>query len=80
MDIPDPPALYKRKYSEKDNISFKDLRTAYHTAARMVERFGDKYLPIFERLDTEIESHQQQETLRARALKIAQRSKVNKTK
>ncbi len=67
---------YKRKYAEHDNVSFVDLRSAYEIAASMVAKHGDKYLPIFERLDKEIQTRKQQEHIKAKALEVAKKAKI----
>jgi hypothetical protein len=78
MKAPEPPTLYKRRYTETDKISSKDLYKSYRTAARMVDKYGEKYLPLFERLHTEIEDLKRTEELKARATEIARRSRRSK--
>ena len=36
-----------------DQLSLAQIKRAYHQAAKIVARYGDKYLPIFERLEKE---------------------------
>lgn len=73
MDKPQEPIIYKRKYGDHDEVSFSDLRAAYETAAGMVADHGDKYLPLFERLDQAMQERQHQESVKARALEVARR-------
>lgn len=39
----------------KQQVSDKDIETALHSVAQLVHVYGDKYWPIFERLEEEIE-------------------------
>ena len=75
MATPDVPTIYKRKYSETDEVTLSDLRQAYRVAAQLVAKDGDKYLPLFERLDQEIEAREHQENIKAKAFKIAKQTK-----
>lgn len=53
--------LYK---NTKPPITFKDIQKAYVQAAKIVSVYGEKYLPIFERVETEYLKHQKKmETL-----------------
>ncbi len=80
MTTPDMPLLYKRKYTDGDEVSFSDLQEAYRMAANLVAKGGDDYLPIFERLDKEMQERQYKETMKARALEVAKHfSKNNPT-
>lgn len=67
------PTIYRRKYGDHDEVSFTDLRAAYEIAASMVAEHGDKYLPLFERFDREMQTRQQQEAVKSRALEVARR-------
>ena len=81
MDMPQEPIIYKRKYGDHDEVSFSDLRAAYETAAGMVADHGDKYLPLFERLDQAMQERQHQESVKARALEVArQKAQRHKNK
>ena len=40
----------------KHQISEKDVETALHSVAQLVKRHGDKYWPIFVRLEHELEN------------------------
>jgi|AntRauTorcE11897_2_1112592.scaffolds.fasta_scaffold08388_5 hypothetical protein len=73
MKRPEPPTLYKRKYKDDDEVSLRDLQTAYRRAAKMVVERGDQFLPVFDRIDKEIQEHKNREALKARAQKVAQR-------
>lgn len=76
MDPPPPPTLYKRKYNaDNDEVSPSDLREAYQLAARMVADHGEKYLPLFERLDREMNLQKEREAIKNRALIIANKLK-----
>jgi len=62
---------YTRKYGAGDEVSSEDLMTAYEAAARLVAAHGDDYLPLFERLDAELQSLEEKERARSRALEVA---------
>jgi len=49
----------------------RDLGTAVQLAARIVARYGDQYLPIFERLENELSALQTKTERLRRALEIA---------
>ncbi|MEM9299158.1 MAG: hypothetical protein AAGA64_12320 [Bacteroidota bacterium] len=48
-----------------------EIIVARDECARIIARFGDQYLPIFERLENEIEKREKDGALFRRALKIA---------
>ncbi|TVQ84003.1 MAG: hypothetical protein EA357_04185 [Micavibrio sp.] len=76
METPKKPVLYTRKYTKDDDISFDDLRTAYRRAARLVDTHGKDYLPVFERLERELQERQHEEALLARAKEVARQRKT----
>ena len=41
--------------SLKQNVSDKEIEAALHSVAQLVNVYGDKYWPIFERLEEELE-------------------------
>lgn len=52
-------------------VTLSELRHARWLAAIVVRDFGEKYLPIFERLDAECEAMERKEMLLQRAHEIA---------
>ena len=38
-----------------DKVSEKELEAAFHSVAQLVNSYGDKYWPIFERLENELD-------------------------
>ena len=48
-----------------------DLERAYIIAAEIVQRYGDTYLPIFERLHIEMQKLRQKQDLKDIAMNIA---------
>ena len=52
-------------------ISYKELKKAYIQAAKIVAKYGDKYLPIFKRLEREFKKRQDDIDTLNRAIKIA---------
>jgi len=74
MSKPEVPTIYKRKYGDHDDVSFADLSAAYKVAASMVAKHGDEFLPMFERLDKEMQTRKNKDDIKARALEVAKRS------
>ncbi|GAB1256146.1 hypothetical protein NBRC116494_06480 [Aurantivibrio plasticivorans] len=56
-----------------DQLSLAQIKRAYHQAAKIVARYGDKYLPIFERLEKEYQSRKDKVKTLNRAIKIAEK-------
>ena len=52
-------------------ISEEEIQEAYRQAAVIVAKYGDVYLPIFERLETEIREIKKQKTLLKKAIEVA---------
>mgnify|MGYP001314002769 CR=1 FL=1 len=67
------PTIYKRKYTNGQAVSLDDLQTAYEVAAQLVVDHGDQYLPLFERLDQEVQLRQERDTLKDRALAVVEK-------
>ncbi len=57
-------------------ISFEALKTAYLQAAKIVSIYGDKYLPIFERLEKEFIERKKKRDILQRALEIADKNPI----
>lgn len=55
-----------------DEVSDKDLKKAFEVAAKVVAKYGETYLPIFERLEQEYQSRQETKKVLERALTIAE--------
>ena len=69
------PKYSKINFTDR-RISFESLKTAYLQAAKIVSIYGDKYLPIFERLEKEyIERNKKRDVLQ-RALKVADENQI----
>lgn len=58
-------------------VSDEELQTAYHKIALVVARYGEKYLPIFERLEKEIEERKLKSDAMKRALRVAELYSLN---
>ncbi|GAB1261475.1 hypothetical protein [Aurantivibrio plasticivorans] len=56
-----------------DQLSLAQIKRAYHQAAKIVARYGDKYLPIFERLEKEYQNRKDKVKTLKRAIKIAEK-------
>lgn len=52
-------------------ISDIDLNNAYVQAAQIVAKYGDKYLPIFERLENEYFERKKKTATMERAMEVA---------
>lgn len=52
-------------------ITERNLEEVVVLAARIVARYGDKYLPIFERLETELRNDRAGSALMSRAIELA---------
>ena len=52
-------------------VSDEELERAYFKMARIIERYGEKYLPIFERLEKELNERKAKNSLMQRALEAA---------
>ena len=48
------------------NVSEKEIEVALYSVAQLVSTYGDKYWPIFERLEKELDK------LRAKSMRLAQ--------
>lgn len=54
-----------------NEVSDKDLKKAFEVAAKVVAKYGETYLPIFERLEQEYQSRKETKKVLERALTIA---------
>lgn len=68
-ESPSPTNTFKKK----TDISYQDIKKAYEVAALVVTKYGEVYLPLFERLQSELEDHQRKQKLVDKAKKIAQK-------
>lgn len=60
-----------KKAAIPDQISYEDLEAAYNVAAKVVAIYGEIYLPIFERLQFELDIFDKKKKLLEKAKKIA---------
>lgn len=60
---------------KKIKISNENIEQAYTASAILVEKFGEVYLPIFERMHEEIEKHNLLRSKKILALEIARLNK-----
>ena len=56
------PVEYRQR-DINDNVTYSDLNKAYHLAAVVVSEHGEEYLPIFERLQKELQDYDQRTQL-----------------
>ena len=50
------------------NVSDKEIEVALHSVAQLVSTYGDKYWPIFERLEEELKNRRSKSMRLARVL------------
>ena len=50
------------------NVSDKEIEAALHSVAQLVSTYGDKYWPIFERLEEELKNRRSKSMSLAHAL------------
>ena len=60
----------------RDSISDKELKKAYLQAAKVVADHGEKYLPIFERMQEEYQMQQKKSALIKRAVSLANKAEI----
>ena len=60
----------------KLTLTLVEIETAYIQAAKIVHRYGDVYLPIFERLEMERETYIKAEEMLTRAKRIAMTNSI----
>ena len=53
----------------RNHISERDIEAALHTVALLVNAYGDKYWPIFERLEGELDLRRSKTSRLIKALK-----------
>jgi hypothetical protein len=63
-----PPRLQAAK-----EYSVSDLRRALETMAKVITLYGEKYLPIFERIERELDAAEQREITRLKVKSLAER-------
>lgn len=61
---------YTRRYAHGESVGRGDLESAFREAAKLVVEQGDEFLPIFERLEQEVETADARESARAKARAI----------
>lgn len=59
-----------------EKLTLTEIETAYIQAAKIVDRYGDVYLPIFERLEMERETYIKTEEMLTRAKRIAMTNSI----
>ena len=55
----------------QNHVSDEDIEVALKSVAHLVEKYGEKYWPIFERLEAELKSRRSRSKRLNRALKRA---------
>lgn len=62
---------YTRKYADGKPVSSADLESAYNQAAQLVVEHGEEFLPLFERMDEEMQSRETTRTQIEKAREVA---------
>ncbi len=57
---------------DKGDINYGDVAQAYQLLARIVSKYGGRYLPLFERLHREVKKYENQDDLLQLAKQVAQ--------
>ncbi len=65
-------ALFQVRHYTKEEITLELLEECYYSIARIIEKYGDVYLPLFIRLHNEIEKMKDDNKMKKLALEIAQ--------
>ncbi|MEW8332985.1 MAG: hypothetical protein AB2692_18770 [Candidatus Thiodiazotropha sp.] len=60
-----------------DLISETKIETAYIQAAKIVSKYGEKYLPIFERLENELHERRKRSAIIKRVYEVALRTEID---
>lgn len=58
---------------EDHEVTNEQLRECYAVMAEVITRYGDLYLPIFERIHRELEARKERQALLDKALKLSHR-------
>ena len=58
----------------KQHVSDKEIEAALHSVAQLVNVYGDKYWPIFERLESELDNR------KSKTIRLSSALNLNKIK
>lgn len=72
-----PPDARPRSARE---VTHERLQLAYERAALIVAEYGDQYLPVFERIERELNAYDATAAARQRALAVARRPMIEAPK
>ncbi len=62
----------------KTTLTEAELKSAYIKAAQIINKHGDKYLPIFERLENEYQTVKKKSELMKKVISIAESHKTTR--
>lgn len=71
-----PISPIRHKPLRRGDISNERLKDAYYTIAKIVSEQGEDYLPIFERLDTELKHYNHKHQMLEKAFGVASGSNL----
>jgi len=60
-----------------NDVSFSELKKAYLQSANIVAIYGERYLPIFERLEEEYKSRKLKSDILTRAISISKSHNID---
>ncbi len=61
----------------KKDVSFSDLKKAYMQSANIVAIYGERYLPIFERLEKEYKNRKHKDEMLTKAIGISKSNQID---
>ncbi|PCJ02015.1 MAG: hypothetical protein COB14_03120 [Alphaproteobacteria bacterium] len=68
--LSNPPFIFKERPKRLQRVTFVEIRKAYNQIAKIIALHGEQYLPLFERLHTEITEYRERKELLNIATKI----------
>lgn len=64
--------LLPQKNASNENVNYKNLQNAQIVLAKVIVKYGNKYLPLFHRIENELKEVEKRQILLERARQIAQ--------
>lgn len=64
----------KKGFDQNEELTMEELYECYNSLARIVKKYGNEYLPLFERVHNEIEMRKKKNRLLDIAMDVANKS------
>ena len=64
----------KKGFDQNEELTMEELYECYNSLARIVKKYGNEYLPLFERVHNEIERRKKKNRLLDIAMDVANKS------